>query len=254
MVVSVTEMLEQEGIHMSNDRVRIGIIGGGGIAQAHAAQYLKLPDVHVTAVADIVPGRAQAFIERMGLVGTRAFTDYHDLLALDIDGVDICTFNRAHCQPAIDALVAHKHTMVVKPMSVTLEEAVAMVHTSRKTGAMLMINFISRWEPHTLAARRVVASGELGQIYYVESGGGRRYGIPGGTFISKATAGGGAVLDIGCYAIDTVMYALGNPRPLTVSATTSAHLGSSPDYSPPNRTNTGRLTLAPSTWKTLGSL
>ncbi len=70
----------------------------------------------------------------------------------------------------------------------------------------------------------------LGKIYYIQTGGGRRRGIPGGTFIKKSTGGIGALGDIGCYSLDMVLNAIGYPKPLTVSGYTSDFFGTNPKY------------------------
>ena len=209
--------------------VRIGIIGSGGIAEAHADSYRQIPEAEVVAVCDIVPGRAQAFIDRCGFQA-RAYDDHRKMLESDIDGVSICTFNMAHHQPTVDALTAGRHVLLEKPMAVTLGQAVEMRDAAERAGRILSIGFQSRYDPDIMLCKEIVDSGELGKIYYVETGGGRRRGIPGGTFIRKETAGGGAILDIGCYSIDTAMHLLGHPRPLTVSAMTSNHFGRSKEY------------------------
>ena len=116
-------------------------------------------------------------------------------------------------------------------MSVTLNESIDMVRLAKQTSKILSIGFQSRYNPLLIKARELVQSGLLGQVYYVETGGGRRRGIPGRTFVFKDKAGGGAVLDIGCYSIDTAMYVLNHPKPLTVSACLSNHFGTSPIYS-----------------------
>jgi predicted dehydrogenase len=217
---------------MADEReVKIGIIGAGGIAGEHAQRYREVPGARVVAVADVLPGRAEAFIARHGLEGARAFTDHRELLQTDCEGVSVCTFNAAHYAPTMDALQAGKHVLLEKPMAVRLAEGVDMVRAARQAGRMLSIGFQTRYEPRVMAARRVVASGALGSIYYAETGGGRRKGIPGGTFVRRETAVGGAVLDIGCYSLDTALHVMGNPRPLTVSAYTSDRFGKSPVYS-----------------------
>ncbi|HEX6971388.1 MAG TPA: Gfo/Idh/MocA family oxidoreductase, partial [Limnochordia bacterium] len=213
------------------EEVRIGIIGTGGIAGVHAENYKKTPGARVVAACDVVPGKAEAFLARFGFDDARAFTDHRQMLEEPIDAVSVCTPNAFHAQTAIDALAAGKHVLVEKPMSVTLAEGVEMVRAARAAGRILSVGFQSRYSRTVTAAREIVQSGGLGRVYYVETGGGRRKGIPGGSFVSKATAGGGAVLDIGCYSLDTAMFVLGHPRPLTVSAYLSAHFGTSPVYS-----------------------
>ena len=76
-------------------------------------------------------------------------------------------------------------------------------------------------------------SGELGEVYYIQTGGGRRRGIPvpfGTSFIEEQTAGIGAVGDIGCYSLDMVLNAVGYPKPLTVTGFRGAFFGNKPEY------------------------
>ncbi|MFC0335348.1 Gfo/Idh/MocA family protein [Paenibacillus sepulcri] len=210
--------------------VRIGIIGSGGIAHAHVSQYKKLPDVEIVAVADVVPGKAQQFIDSLSLENAQPFEDHRKLLELDLDGVSICTPNVSHHLTTVDALRAGKQVLLEKPMSVTLSEAVDMVQAARESGSMLTIGFQPRYDPNMKLVQDIVQSGKLGKVYYVETGGGRRRGMPGGTFIRKDLAGAGAMADIGCYSLDMALNAMGYPRPLTVSAYTSNHFGTNPLY------------------------
>lgn len=210
--------------------IQIGIIGSGGIAEHHYRAYEKMDNVKVVALADIVPGKAQAFIDKLGIQGARAFEDHKDLLELNLDGVNVTTPNFAHHQTSIDALYAGKHVLVEKPLCVTLEQALEMAKVSKETGKMLTVGFQPRYDPNMIELKKIVQSGELGNIYYVEVGGGRRRGMPGGTFINKKLAGSGAMADIGCYSLDLALDALGHPKPLTVSAYTSNHFGSNPEY------------------------
>lgn len=213
-------------------KLKIGIIGSGGIARFHAEAYQKLPYVDLVAVADVVPGRAKQFVESLGLTDAQAFDNHMDLLKLDLDGVSICTPNVSHHRTSVDALRAGKQVLLEKPMSVTLDQALDMVKASRETGNMLTIGFQPRYDPNMKRLQEIVQSGRLGNVYYVETGGGRRRGMPGGTFISKELAGAGAMADIGCYSLDMALNTLGHPRPLTVSAYTSNHFGRNPLYHP----------------------
>lgn len=212
------------------DKIRVGIIGSGGIAGAHAQAYLKMTDVQVVAVADIVPGRAAEFVQRHGLTGAQAFDDHRKLLELEMDGVSICTPNVAHYETTMDAVAAGKHVLVEKPLSYTLEQAVEMVRAAKLANRILTVGFQPRYDPNMITVKEIVQSGYLGKVYYLQTGGGRRRGMPGGTFIRKELAGSGAIADIGCYSLDLVLNALDYPRPLTVSAYTSAHFGTNPLY------------------------
>lgn len=214
---------------MSNT-INIGIIGSGGIAASHARAYKDMPDVKIVAVADVIPGKAKQFINQLVLKDAKGFDDHRELLELDLDGVSVCTPNVAHHNTSIDSLYAGKHVLVEKPMAVTLDQAIEMVDASKKTNKMLSVGFQPRYDPNMQAVKDIVQSGQLGNVYYVQTGGGRRRGMPGGTFINKGLAGAGAMADIGCYSLDLALNALGYPKPLTVSAFTSNYFGTNPVY------------------------
>lgn len=214
------------------DKVRIGIIGAGGIAGAHIRAYQQMDDVEVVGIADIVPGKAAEFIERNHIHGAKAFNDADSLLQMDLDAVSNCTYNVSHHDTAVAALQAGKHVLLEKPMSITLEEAIDMARVAKATDRILSVGFQPRYDPNMKLLKDMVSSGLLGKIYYVQTGGGRRRGIPGGTFIEKETAGAGAMADIGCYSLDMALNSLGYPKPLTVSAYTSNYFGTNPTYYP----------------------
>ena len=209
----------------------IGIIGAGGISQAHADGYRKLGDrAQIVAVVDVVAERAQAAAAQWG--AAHAFEDYGELLALDsVDAVSVCTYNRAHCEPTVAALESGKHVLVEKPMAATTLEAVRMARAARASQRLLMVEMKWRFMPQIQVIRQAVAEGALGQIYYAEALGWQHRGIPGRSFISADTAGGGALMDNGVYTLDALLYMLGHPRPLTVSGTSANTFGHSPDGS-----------------------
>ena len=219
-------------------KMRIGIIGCGWIAEAHAKSYLKQPDVEIVAGADLVPGKAAAFMEKFGIEGAKTdYASHKEMLedkSLNLDAVSICTYNRQHAQPAIDALNAGINVLLEKPFTVTLDEAVAVMKAEKASGKVLSIGFQPRMDENMKMIKKIVESGVLGQIYYIQTGGGRRRGIPtpfGTTFIENETAGLGALADIGCYSLDMVLNAIGYPKPLTVSGYKSAFFGKDPNYS-----------------------
>jgi predicted dehydrogenase len=213
-------------------KLRIGIIGTGGIAKAHISAYKKLDYVEIVGVADVIPGKASAFAQKEGLTEAASFDSHTGLLHLDLDGVSICTPNVSHHVTTVDSLRSGKNVLLEKPMSVTLQEGIEMTQAANESGKMLTLGFQPRYDPNMKLLKTIVQSGRLGNVYYVETGGGRRRGMPGGTFISKQLAGAGAMADIGCYSLDMALNTLGYPRPLTVSAFTSNHFGTNSLYHP----------------------
>ncbi|MGN8648155.1 Gfo/Idh/MocA family protein [Gracilibacillus sp. HCP3S3_G5_1] len=214
------------------NKVNIGIIGSGGIATAHARAYLSFSDVEIIGVADIIPGKAQKFIDQLGIDDAVACDSVKELLALDIEAVSVCTPNVAHHTVSVEALKAGKHVLVEKPLAVTLDQGIDMVRVAKDNDRILSVGFQPRYDPNMIAVKELIDSGKLGDIYYMQAGGGRRRGMPGGTFINKELAGAGAMADIGCYSLDLVLNALNYPKPLTVSAYTSNLFGTNPIYHP----------------------
>ena len=223
--------------HVDADRkVRVAIIGCGWIAEAHVLSYLNQPDVEIVAGADLIPGKAEAFFARLGVAGVKCYGHHTEMLAdkdLKLDVVSVCTYNRTHAECTIDCLKAGLDVLLEKPLCVTQEEAVAICKAEKETGRMVSVGFQPRMDENMKMIKRIVESGALGQVYYIQTGGGRRRGIPtpnGTTFIEDATAGLGALGDIGCYSLDMVLNAIGYPKPLTVSGYKSAFFGKRADY------------------------
>ena len=218
----------------NSKKLRVGIIGTGGIANAHINSYLQMPDVELVAGADLIPGKAEAFFKAYGVESVRCYESHEELIANErLDAVSICTYNSTHAACTIAALNAGINVLLEKPMCVTTEEAVEMMRAEKKSGKILSVGFQPRFDVNMRMIKSIVESGELGNIYYIQTGGGRRRGVPNGTFIEKRTAGIGAMGDIGCYSLDMVLNAIGYPKPLTVSGYTSSFFGPNPKYNNP---------------------
>ncbi|MDR0396584.1 MAG: Gfo/Idh/MocA family oxidoreductase [Oscillospiraceae bacterium] len=212
------------------DKLRVGIVGTGGIAHAHMRAYAEMDDVQIIGGSDIVPGKARKFLDEFGLTDVPDFEDNDKLYALKPDGVSVCTYNTTHHVCAVAAMEAGVHVLCEKPMSVTLDQAVQMAKTQKATGKILTIGFQPRYDANMRMVKEIVRSGALGNVYYVQTGGGRRRGIPGGTFVNKELAGVGCLADIGCYGLDMALNSVGYRKPVTVSAYASDHFGKNPKY------------------------
>ena len=215
-------------------KLKFGIIGTGWIAESHVEALKQMPDVDIVAGADLIPGKAEAFFERYGVENVHCYLSHTDMLEHEtLDAVCVCTYNKTHAQCTIDALNKGIHVILEKPMCVTTEEAVEIIRAEKKSGKLLSLGFQPRMDENMKMIKKVVDSGELGQIYYIQTGGGRRRGIPNSTFIEEKTAGIGALGDIGCYSLDMVLNAIGYPKPLTVTGYRSGFFGSNPKYNNP---------------------
>ena len=221
----------------TSKKVKIAIIGTGWIAESHANALKKMEDVEIVALADLVPGKAEAFAKKFELEGARCYLSDAELIAneKDLDAVSICTYNTQHAPCAIHALDAGLNVMLEKPFTVTLDEAIEVMKAEKRSGKILTIGFQPRMSENMQMIKKIVESGELGKVYYIQSGGGRRRGIPtpfGTTFIEKETGGIGAMGDIGCYSLDMLLNAIGYPKPLTATGYISDFFGKDPAYYP----------------------
>ena len=219
-------------------KLRIGFIGCGWIAGSHVKRFSKQPDVEIVAGCDLIPGKAKAFFEEYGVENVKTdYASHKEMLddeSLHLDAVTVCTYNCQHAEPTIYALNKGIHVLLEKPFTVTLDEAVEIMRAEKASGKILSIGFQPRMDENMKMIKKIVDSGVLGQIYYIQTGGGRRRGIPtpyGTTFIEKETGGIGALGDIGCYSLDMVLNAIGYPKPLTVSGYKSDFFGKDPNYS-----------------------
>ncbi len=223
----------------TNRKLRIGIIGCGWIAAAHLDSYKRMPDVEIVAGCDLIPGKAAKFFKDGGVEGVKTdYASHKEMLddeSLQLDAVSVCTYNRQHAIPTIYALNKGINVMLEKPFTVTLDEAVEVMKAEKESGKVLSIGFQPRLDANMQMIKKIVESGELGKVYYIQTGGGRRRGIPtpfGTTFIEDKTAGLGALADIGCYSLDMVLNAVGYPKPLTVTGYKSDFFGKDPTTYP----------------------
>ena len=233
-----TQSFEEEK-KASGRRLKVGIIGTGWIAEAHIESYKQMDDVDIVAAADLIPGKAEAFMKRYGVEGVHFYPSHKEMIDNEqLDAVSICTYNTQHAVPTIYALEHGVNVLLEKPFTVTLDEAVEVCRAEKKSGKILSIGFQPRVDVNMQMIKKIVESGELGKIYYIQTGGGRRRGIPNSTFIEKSTGGIGALGDLGCYSLDMVLNAIGYPKPLTVSGYKSDFFGTNPATQHPDRFHT----------------
>lgn len=225
----------EEQVVDRSKKLKVAIVGTGWIAEAHIQKYLEMEDCEIVAGCDLIEGKAEAFFKSFGVENVRCYTSDKEMYEKeDLDAVSICTYNKTHAECAINALNAGVNVLLEKPMCVTTEEAIEIMRAEKKSGKILSIGFQPRFDEDMKQLKEVVQSGVLGKIYYIQTGGGRRNGIPfpfGTTFIDPQTGVIGAMGDIGCYSLDMVLNAIGYPKPLTVTGYTADLFGKNPAYS-----------------------
>ncbi|MEC7868255.1 MAG: Gfo/Idh/MocA family oxidoreductase [Candidatus Poribacteria bacterium] len=211
--------------------VKLGLIGAGGISQAHCRTMASIEGAEIIAASDLVQANLDRAKENWGI--SKTFNDYNEMLEMDeLEAVLVCTPTGVHGAPTVAALKAGKHVLCEKPMEAKLGPATEMVRAAHENGKILMVALKLRYSPQVIKAKEIVDTGALGDIYYVETVADRRRGNPGGSFIRKATAGLGAAADIGIYALDTALYLMGHPKPVAVSGIASNELSLNNTWNP----------------------
>ena len=125
--------------------LRVGIIGTGGISGAHIKTYMAQPDVEIVAGCDLIPGKAEKKFAEYKVENAKFFTDYKEMIdTVPMDAVSVCTYNRTHAECTIYALEHGLNVLLEKPMSVTLEEAVAIHKAEKKSGKIVSVGFQPR--------------------------------------------------------------------------------------------------------------
>jgi len=208
--------------------LRIGIIGTGGIADAHISGYLAFArDCEIAALADVIPGRAAQKAEAFGLTRAATFDDPLAMIASGlVDLVSIATPPSTHASLAIAALDAGIHVLVEKPMAPSLEECDAMLAAQERSGRVLSVVAQNRFRDDLAALKEVVDSGLLGSISHVRVDSAWWRGLPYYDLWWRGTwekEGGGCTLNHAIHHIDLLLWLLGRPAEITAMLANAQH-------------------------------
>src|SRR5450755_984249 len=210
--------------------IKVGIVGTGGMANAHADHFKKIPGFELRSCLDIVPGRAALFAEKHGI---SQVADSLDDLFEEVDAVALVTPDRAHHSGVLATLRAGKHLLAEKPLTVSLAEAKDVVREARKAqkrGQVGLVNFSYRRSAALQKAIELSASGKLGEIrhahgFYLQSwiatpiwG---HWSNEGWLWRMQTAAGSAGVLgDVGCHLLDLATAVTGRVSEVRCSLST----------------------------------
>lgn len=199
--------------------LRVGVIGAGFIAgTAHIPSILKLGKrAELTAIADCRPDALEHI--RKDYPIPKTYTDPYEMLRQNqFDVVHICTANNTHKKFAIAALRSGANVLCEKPLALTVKDAQEMFEEADRAGKQLIACQNNRMGPMQ-EVWKLVESGALGQVYYAEIENIRRRGVPAwGRFHVMEDNGGGPLCDVGVHYLDATLFAVGNPKLISVSA------------------------------------
>lgn len=192
------------------DKVRIGLIGCGGIGVLRAQALAKNAAFRLTAVADVDAQRASAFAAQYKAASEK---DWAAMLRRpDVDAVIISTPPDSHAEIAIAALQAGKHVLCEKPLARTPEECRQMLDAAQSSRRTLATGFNYRFYPSVMKAREFFDSGAIGDLDHIRSYTGYSASAHHQAWLHDVgIMGGGTLRDNGIHLIDTTLYFLGDP-------------------------------------------
>jgi len=191
-------------------RLRMGIIGCGGMANTHVSRFEGLEDRFVvTAAVDIDRSRAE------GVAGcfpeAKPATDYGTVLD-DVDAVLVAVPHHVHCAVALDCLSAGKHVLLEKPMARTEQECIDIIEAADKSSSTLMIGYCMRFDPCVVRMKELLDAQKYGECFQLSIWTEQLTQHDGDHWHCRAeTLGGGQLFSHGCHYIDILLWYLGNP-------------------------------------------
>jgi len=198
------------------DRVGLGIIGSGFVADIHAHAIKHVPEIDLVAVASPTPGKAKTFAADRGI--PHAYEDYRELIARpDVQVVTLALPNDRHAEAALAAAKAKKHVICEKPLCRTLEEADRMITACRDAGVLLLYAEELLFAPKYVRAKTLVDEGAVGKPFLVRQSE-EHDGPHMPWFWDVERSGGGVLLDMGCHSIEFGRWVLGKPKVKSVYA------------------------------------
>jgi predicted dehydrogenase len=194
------------------DKLRISIVGAGGISRQHVQAYQTLPErFTVSAICDLDESRAQEVATKYTI--PHVMTDFAKLCQMDeVDVIDICTPSYLHFAQTQQALAAGKHVICEKPMAGSLKEVDELIMTEARLGKRVMPIFQYRFGRGVQKLKWLIQEGLAGQAYLttVETSWRRRPAYYAAPWRGKwETELGGALVTLAIHAHDVLYYVLG---------------------------------------------
>lgn len=206
---------------MSESPIRVGVVGTGGWARAHAGAFAAVPGVQLAACCDLDENRAKAFAARYGFGAV--CTSVSELVG-QVDAASVVTSDASHAAVSLELLEAGVHTLCEKPLATTLADARRVADGARRAAArdvIHMTNFTKRALSSGHAIIELARSGALGEITHANGGYQQSWLLQDAwgdwtdeTWLWRVKKPGGTLVDIGVHMLDLLTAAVGPPTRL----------------------------------------
>ncbi|SHM75512.1 Gfo/Idh/MocA family protein [Gracilibacillus kekensis] len=196
------------------EKIRIGFIGTGGMAQVHASQLLELDNVEISAITDVSAEAREQFISQLGLTNVKQFKEYHDMLEqAELDGVIICSPHTLHFEQATTVLERGLHVLIEKPMTCSSREAEQLIETAKQSGKIMQVSYQRHFQPEFIYIHDAIASGKIGEVTSVTASLYQQWWRGSNDTYSwrkdPKLSGGGFLMDSGSHIIDVLLWTTG---------------------------------------------
>ncbi len=195
------------------EQVRLGLVGTGGIMNAHLGRLQEIGDATVAAVVDPDPARIDAMKGRWpALADCPAYAGHEEMLDKGgLDGVIIASPHNVHCQQIVDSLQAGLHVLTEKPMVCSIEDAKLVMAEEEKSGKLLAISYQRHAQGEFQFMRNCIQSGEAGEVQFLSALQGQNWlkGCTGTWRQQMEISCGGQLNDSGSHLIDIILWVTG---------------------------------------------
>lgn len=207
--------------YQRKDKLGIALVGLGSLSTNQIAPaLLKTQKCYLAGIVTGTPKKEGIWADKYGIKKKNIYNYQNfDEIAKnkEIDIIYIVLPNGMHAEYTIRAANAGKHVLCEKPMSNTVQEAEEMIAACSSNGVKLAVGYRLHFEPHNKEIMRIGQESVFGKVKLVENSFGFRIGDPTQWRLNKELAGGGALMDVGIYALQAALYALGE-IPVSVTA------------------------------------
>ncbi len=205
----------------ANRPLGFAVCGLGGLATGQIAPgLLKAKNCRLAGIVTGHPDKAKKWQAQYNIPDKNVY-NYDNMEKMadnpDIDVVYVVTPNALHAEHTIKAAKAGKHVLCEKPMEVSVDKCQQMIDACKVADRLLAIGYRSRFDPNTQECVRLARQNAFGKIKIIEASFGFHIGDPNQWRLKRELAGGGALMDVGIYALQATRY-LSGEEPVAVTA------------------------------------
>jgi predicted dehydrogenase len=195
------------------NKLKFGLVGAGGIAQAYAQAFNESKCCELVAVADVRPEAAAALAE---IVGGNAYDDYKHLAEVELDAVIVATPPSTHPEIACFFMDRGKAVLCEKPLTTSVADAEKMIATAEKNNVLFTMASKFRYCDDVVKAKGILASGTLGDVLQFENAFTAKVDMSKRWNSQVEVSGGGVLIDNGTHSVDIIRYFLGGIQSVLV--------------------------------------